>query len=151
MLHHLHFESTLRGSRQDIFRAITSADGIAEEMRPYFRFSMPEGIRSLDDVDFRPGEVAYSTTVWLFGLVPIGRFHVTLIELVPNEGFVEASPLAGMKYWRHERRLADGAVEGEVVLRDEVRFEPLFASGVTKRFIEAFFRHRHAELRRRFG
>lgn len=150
MRYELTFESTLRGTREEVFRAFTSADGLVEEMRPYFRFTMPEGIRSLADVDFKPGEVAYSTRVWLFGIVPIGRFDVTLLELVPNEGFVEESPLAGMRYWRHERRLSDGAEKGEVVLRDKVQFEPAIGGALSKRFIEAFFRHRHEVLRKRF-
>ncbi len=151
MPHQLRFESTLRGTREEIFRAITSAEGIADEMRPYLLFSMPKGIRSLGDLDFRPGEVLYRTHIWLFGVLPIGRFDVTLLELSPNEGFVEQSPMAGMRLWRHERRLEDGASEGEVVLRDDLRFEPLFAASVTKRFVEALFRHRHQVLRRRFG
>lgn len=149
---HLRFESTLASTREQLWQWITSPEGIRSEMRPWLHLSMPEGVRSLEDLDFRPGEVLYRSQIRLFGFLPVGSFHLTLLELTPNDGFIEQSPITGMKLWRHERRLMSCAeADGHVTLVDEVTVEPYFGTALVKAFVRAFFDNRHRVLRERFA
>lgn len=147
---HLRFESTLNAPREVIWRFVTSSEGIRAEMRPYLNFSLPEGIRRLEDLDFRPGEVLYRSRMRLFGVLPIGTFHVTLLELTPNEGFIEESPMTGMRLWRHERRLVDAKTQGQTQVVDELTVVPRLGTALTRWFLRMLFEHRHRVLREKF-
>ncbi|MFO6379056.1 hypothetical protein ACLBYN_41485, partial [Pseudomonas aeruginosa] len=47
----LHFESRLQASPEQLWRWITSVDGILREIRPLLSMSVPPGIRSLEDLE----------------------------------------------------------------------------------------------------
>ena len=145
----LRFESRLGGSRQAIWEWITSIQGISAELWPFLRVTVPEGVESLADVDFQPGVPLFRGRVFLFGLLPVGYADLTLLELVPGEGFIEQSPHEAMKLWRHERRI-ESAPGGESVLRDRLTFEPRWAPGLVSWFIKRVFQHLHAVLCRNF-
>jgi ligand-binding SRPBCC domain-containing protein len=148
----LRFESRLDASPEAVWKWITSVQGISAEMWPFFRMTVPHGVYSLADVDFRPGVPLFRSRVFLLGFVPIGYSDLTLLQLVPGEGFVEQSPTPSMKLWRHERRLSPApARESGVVLSDRLTFEPRWAPSLVSWFIERVFQHRHAVLRSNFG
>ena len=142
------FRSALRAPRAAVWEWMTSIDGIGAELRPVLRMTTPPGVRTLTDVQWRPGERLFRSHVFLFGILPIDRSDLTLRELTPGDGFLEESPMLSMKLWRHERRLtADG--DG-VILTDRLTFEPRWAAPVVAWFIRRTFTHRHAVLRRTF-
>ena len=85
----------------------------------------------------------------LFGLIPVDRSDLTLMEIEPGRRFLEQSPMLGMKLWRHERIIVP--VSGGATVTDRLEFAPRFASGLVCWFVRLFFNHRHAVLRRRFG
>ena len=145
----LTFTSELRAPASEVWAWITSVAGISSELRPFFRMSAPAGVRTLDDVEFRPGRVLFRSRVFLFGVLPVDHSDLTLVELVPGVGFVEQSPMGSMRLWRHERRI--GRVSGGVVLTDRLTFDPRHARPFVAWFIGRVFRHRHRVLRARFG
>jgi ligand-binding SRPBCC domain-containing protein len=148
----IHMVSRLHASREEVWRWISSVEGISTEMRPYFRMTAPDGVRALTDVKVELGKPIFRSRVYLFGLVPAGYWDMTLIELDPGRGFVEHSPSDTMKDWRHERRLYDCPDEPTcVVLVDDVTFVPRWSPGVVGRFIRRVFEHRHRVLRSRFS
>src|SRR5262249_32156412 len=118
-------------------------------MRPFFRMTVPPGVRNITDVTVRPGEALFRSRILLFGVLPIDHSDLTLLELRPGEGFVEESPMGSMRLWRHERWLEPlaGATAG-VILTDRLTFEPRWARSLVAWFIATAFRHRHAVLRR---
>ncbi len=144
-------ESSLAASPEAVWRWITSIDGITAEMWPYFRMTVPRGIRSLADVTVQPGARLFRSRVLLFGVLPIDYSDLTLLELTPGDGFVEESPMGSMKLWRHERRVRPTADGRGAVLTDHLTFEPRWARSVVEWFIRCVFRHRHAVVRRRLG
>jgi ligand-binding SRPBCC domain-containing protein len=148
----LKFESKLSVPRERIWDWITSKQGIATELWPYLRMSVPKGLRSIVDVDVKPGTPLFRSRVWLFGIVPIDRMDLTLIELDRGHGFVEQSPTQSMSLWRHERRILQHPVEpSAVVLVDRLTFCPRRAGSLVGWFLKRVFEHRHAVLRARFG
>lgn len=148
----LRFESELNAPRERVWAWITSAAGVSAEMRPLLRMTWPKGVRSLDELDIRPGERMFRSRVFLFGVLPFDYSDMTLLEFSPGHGFLEQSPMGSMKVWRHERRIRPSAVDpARTVLTDELTFEPKRARRLVSWFIRLFFMHRHDVLRASFG
>lgn len=144
----LTFTSTLPVDRAALWEGITAMEGINDEMRPWLSMGAPPGIRGLQDVPLTPGEPLFRSPLKLFGLLPIGHSDLTLLSLTSQDGFVEASPMTGMRSWRHHRRLADS--DTGCTLHDTLEFEPRVFPRTTRALVAFFFRHRHRRLRRRY-
>jgi ligand-binding SRPBCC domain-containing protein len=144
----LRFESTLKSSPAQVWRWITDVRCLRKEMRPWLWMSIPWGIRNLEDVELKPGQPLFTSWLWLFGLVPIGKSKLTLLEITPGVGFVEQSPMTGTRLWRHERRLEAFGTGGTRVV-DQLTVEPLFAGWAVRGFLHIFFASRHRALRAR--
>jgi ligand-binding SRPBCC domain-containing protein len=142
--------SRLPASRESVWRWITSLEGISTEMAPYFRMTAPRGVRSLADLRVVLGSPLFRSQVYLFGVVPLGRWDFTLIELEDRQGFVELSPSGSMKSWRHERRILATPDSACVLLTDRLRFVPAVAPRLVGRFIRHVFAHRHRVLESHF-
>ena len=110
---------------------------------------MPPGITNILDVDIRLGRPLFRSWVLLFGVLPIDRSDLTLIEPEVGHRFVELSPMLTMKLWRHERTIEPR--ENGCTLTDRVEFQPRLAVGVTRWFITTVFTHRHEVIRRNLG
>jgi ligand-binding SRPBCC domain-containing protein len=146
---HLRFESELSAPPDRVWAWAMSLDGITREMRPYMRMTVPRGARDLRDVSVELGKPLFRSWILLFGVVPIDRSDLTLIELSHGAGFVEESPMLSMRLWRHERTLAPRG--SGTLLVDRLTFEPRVAPALVTWFIRGVFRHRHAVLRRAFA
>lgn len=148
----LRFESKLHASREEVWEWITSIDGILAEMRPYLRMTAPKDVRSLNDLDISPGVPMFRSSVFLFGFIPFGHSDMTLVEIEEGHGFVEQSPMASMKKWRHERWIKPAPGDADAVLLvDELTFQPRFARPVVGWFIRRLFEHRHKVVRAALG
>jgi len=139
--------TVLRCPRDRAWEWISSVDGIAAEMRPYFRMTAPPGVARLTDLKVELGRPLFRSRVFVFGVLPAGSWDLTLVALEGGRGFVEESPSTSMRCWRHERRLADHA-DG-VKLTDHLTFEAKLASAAVGWLIERVFHHRHRVLRER--
>lgn len=146
----LRCESRLQATPEEVWAWITSVQGIAAEMAPWFRMTTPRHVRSLTDLDIRPGERLFRSHILLFGILPVDYSDLTLLKLREGRGFIEQSPMGSMKSWRHERLIIPGgAAEPEaVVLIDQITFEPRFCNRLTHSLVRRFFAHRHAVLRK---
>jgi ligand-binding SRPBCC domain-containing protein len=136
-----------------VWRSAPTLAGINREMRPWLTMHAPpelDGV-SLDDERVVLGEPLFSSPVRLFGLVPVDRMAVTLVELDRGRRFVEESPMRSMRRWRHERTVEPDGAGCRVT--DTVTFEPLVAAAapLVRRAVAAFFAHRHRQLVRHFS
>ncbi len=145
----IEFRSRLTAPPAEVWRWITSFQGIATEMRPLMRMSVPRGIRRLTDVDVIPGQPLFFSWILLFCILPVDWSRLTLLEIDEGRGFVEQSPMGSMRTWRHERRIE--AAENGCALIDRLSFEPRFAAPLVGWFVRRFFAHRHAVLRKHLG
>ena len=147
----LRFESELHAPVARIWEWITSIEGISTEMWPYFRMTTPKGVRSLNDVQIEPGIRMFRSYIFLFGVLPIDYSDMTLIEITPDQGFIEQSPMGSMKLWRHERRIAPSpSTPSAVLLIDHLTFQPRIAKHFVGWFIHRVFIHRHRILKANF-
>lgn len=107
------------------------------------------GLDRLDSEAFVPRRPLGRFTLMLAAIVPVGRIDLTLASLDIGEGFVECSPVTGLRSWRHERSISIHP-RGTSLL-DRLTFEPRVAPVATRLLIARLFRHRHRRLRRRWG
>ena len=146
----LRFASTLPASREAVWQWITSWAGIRRETMPFFAMTAPAGMRSIAEVQVVPGRRLFRSYLLFGGVLPLDYLDLTVIELTPQRGFTERSPMLSMKAWQHQRQILE-APEGGVELVDTLSFQPRFLRGLTRWFVTRLFEHRHAVLRRAFG
>jgi len=142
----LSFESEVTASPAEAWEWITSVKGISAEMRPYMRMTMPRDIESINDLDITPGKALFRSRIYLFEFIPMGHSDLTLIEMKEGDGFIEQSPMASMKLWRHERRIVPISNGSRII--DHLTFQPKLAPRIVAWFISAFFNRRHRVIRR---
>jgi len=143
--------SRLDAAPDAVWEWVTTPEGINDEMRPYLRMTIPQGLERLDLESVEVGTSIGRSWILLFGAVPFDYDDLALVRLEPGRGFLERSTMLSQRLWEHERTLED--VEGGCRVTDRVRWEPrLGLPGAPLRpLIGWFFRHRHRRLRRRFG
>lgn len=143
--------SRLDASPDDVWRRITTFEGVNAELRPLLRMTAPPDARSLDAAEVVPGRRLFRSWILLFGVVPFDYDDVTLVSIEPGRGFLERSPMLSQRVWEHERRVEP--VEGGCIVTDRVRFEPRLPmpGGVLLPLVRAIFHHRHRRLRAHFG
>ena len=148
----LRFESKLRAPAGRVWEWITSVEGISAEMWPFLRMTTPKGIRSLRDLQIRPGAPMFRSYVFLFGILPIDYSDMTLAELSAGQGFIEQSPMGSMKLWRHQRRIVPCPADpSAVLLVDQLTISPRMARRFVGWFIRRVFTHRHEVIKRNLG
>lgn len=144
------FESNLKAPPAEVWAWAISLRGISAELAPVMRMTAPEGISSLSDAVVEPGKPLLRSWILLFGLLPIDRSDLTLVELEPGRRFLERSPMLSMKLWQHER-VIEPRPDGGSQITDRLTFEPRLAAPLVKWFIATVFTRRHRILRETMG
>jgi ligand-binding SRPBCC domain-containing protein len=143
--------SRLAASREQVWKRVSTMEGVNAELVPIARMKVPRGVGGLDPGTVPIGERVGRFWILLFGLFPVDYDDLTLVRLDPPAGFLERSQMLTMRVWEHERTLEPA--DGGCLIRDRVRLEPRLpgAARVLLPVYRAVFRHRHRRLRRRFG
>jgi hypothetical protein len=82
----------------------------------------------------------------LGGRLPVGHSDLTLLRVTPGRGFLERSPMTGMRVWEHERTIEDAP--GGCRVQDRIRARTLvpLPAPLVAAVVRALFRHRHRRL-----
>ncbi|MDR3417104.1 MAG: hypothetical protein P4L83_13045 [Nevskia sp.] len=147
---HLQFQTRVAVPAEEAWRWMTSVKGVAAEVWPVLRLTTPTGLQNLTDLKVAPGRRLFRSWILLGGILPIDCSDLILLEVDPGKGFVEESPMASMRLWRHERRISQADGLG-CVITDTLMFQPRFAPRLVAWFIRRLFTHRHAVLRQRLN
>lgn len=83
----------------------SSMNGVSRELWPLLRMTHPKGMASLMPDSFVPGEVLFRSTLLLFGVIPVDRTELALVDIQPGRRFLERSTMATQRMWEHERVL----------------------------------------------
>ncbi|MFC7513805.1 hypothetical protein ACFQUU_02185 [Herbaspirillum sp. GCM10030257] len=140
----LTFESEVAASADEVWSWATSVSGLRAEMHPILKMTFPKGKTSILDVQVVPGKPLFRSWILLFGVLPIDRSDLTILE-VEQGRFVEQSPMVSMRLWRHERVIIPTGAGALVT--DMLEFSPRFAAALVGLFVKRFFEHRHSVLR----
>jgi ligand-binding SRPBCC domain-containing protein len=148
--------SVIAAPVSDVWAAVTSPEGINDELRPWLRMTVPRRFRHATIADISPGTVLGRSFFLLFGLVPIDYDDITIAEIDPGTRFLERSTMLSMSAWTHERTLR--AIGEATCVTDVVTFvarAPLAWipgwSRLLRRVLQLLFRHRHRRLAERFS
>ena len=144
----LKFESELKESPDNMWKWITSAEGINHELFPMLHMSSLSNFstKNLDTIQL--GVPITKSWLLLFGLLPIGFSELTLVELDIGVRFIEQSKMSFMRSWRHERIIIPHGAG--TIIRDVLTYEPIMLNKSSTFFIKLLFHNRHRKLRNRF-
>jgi hypothetical protein len=144
--------SRLQAPATAVWERIVTPAGVNDEMRPLLRMTLPRGLGELGIESVIPGEPVGRSWILLFGLIPFDYDDLLLERIDPGRGFLERSTMLSQRLWEHERSL-EPVGDGACLITDRVAWEPRppLPGALLAPLIGAFFGHRHARLRRRFG
>lgn len=144
--------SLLGAGSEAVWERVVTPEGINDELGPLLRMTVPRGAEDFGIEDAVPGTQIGRSWILLFGFLPFDYDEIGLERVEPGRGFLERSTMLTQRLWEHERTI-EPLGEGRCALTDRVAWEPrLPLPGVLLRpLIQAVFRHRHKQLRRRFG
>lgn len=146
----LSFETALASPADVVWAHVTTMDGVNEELGPWLRMSSPASARGLDLRAAPVGARLFRSYLLLFGVLPIDWDDLAFAA-IGERSFAERSTMMSMRRWEHDRGVEEDGAGCRV--RDVLRFEPRVpgTGGLLGRVVRATFRHRHAQLARRFG
>ena len=137
-------------SVDEVWDKLGHFDAVNYELSPVFKMTFPQKYQGLGDIP-TDGESHFTSTILLFGLLPVDRHRVSFLPQEAPYGFDELSSNFNMRRWTHRRTLT--AHEGGVILTDACSLEPRVGvtGGLLHAIFSAVFRHRHRRLRRVFS
>lgn len=133
----------------DVWARVVSSEGINDEMRPWMTMRMPRSARGLTIETMPIGKVLGRAWIMLFGLVPVDRDRLAIVDIEPGRFFHEKSTKLSMRHWEHRRTLSP-INEGNTRVSDQTVFVPRLGlmTPVLSRVLGALFGHRHRRLQR---
>jgi hypothetical protein len=144
-------KSTLPVTAADVWRRVTTAEGINDELFPWLRMTVPVEMRDMT-IDQLPTGICLGRSWFLaFGVFPVEFDDISLAEVGPGYRFKEASRMLGIQTWVHERTVRDicGGSEVHDQLTFELRRPGAWIPGwrlVVTGMLKFLFRHRHSRL-----
>lgn len=150
------FSSELAAPATELWRHAGSMAGVNYELGPWVRMSYPSHFSSIADAfssgqQLVPGQTVFHSWITLARLIPLDRHAFGFERILDGEGFDERSHSWMQASWVHRRRIA--AIPGGCRVGDVLEFRPrlFFMAPLLRLIIGGLFRHRHRQLKRRFG
>jgi hypothetical protein len=142
----------LAAPAEDVWRAVTSIEGIRHELAPLVRMTFPAELAALGEDTVPIGRRLCRSWLLAGGVVPVDYDDVTLVELEPGRRFLEESAMGSLAWWRHERIVEPlDAATSRVTDRLGWRARVAPADWLARKVVPWLFAHRHARLTQRFG
>ncbi|MGQ0699817.1 MAG: hypothetical protein ACT4PZ_16440 [Panacagrimonas sp.] len=147
----LAFASDLATPAETVWAAVSTMNGVNDELMPLMCMTYPPELSNLESAAFAPNKVLFRSWLMLFGCVPVDRHSLRLERLYPGEGFDERSSSWTQRVWIHRRRVL--VIDAGCRVSDELEFQPRVSilALVLHGFVRMLFRHRHRRLRAKFG
>jgi hypothetical protein len=136
---------------ESVWKRVTSARGINDELHPFLRMTAPRNIREHGLAGVEVGVRVCRSWVLLFGVLPVDYDDITLMRFEPPRSFLERSTMLSQRDWEHERVIE--AAPGGSTVTDRIRYQPRLPipDAPLRRLYTLIFRHRHRRLRRHFA
>lgn len=136
----------------EVWARIATAEGIADELRPWLTMSKPRGLAAQGLTADLVGRPLGRAWLRLGGVVPVEYDDLFLVEVDAPRRFHERSSMALARSWEHRRDL-EPAGPGHTRVTDLLVMEPRLPlpRAPLRSLIDALFAHRHRRLRRHFA
>jgi len=133
---------------EELWRRVSSVEGINFEMGPWLKFVGPS------DLDALAGSGESGTVgLRLKGPAgfPLGRYRLGLVRLDPGRGFLEQTRMLPFLLWQHERMIEPEGDGSLITDRLGWRWKLSLLDPLLRFGVRAFFQHRHRRLRSFFA
>jgi len=143
----LTFQSRVELPSRGLWERINTFRRLNTELFPVLRMTCPAGFEDKPLEEFPVDRVAFSSTVLLLRILPIDRYRVRMLEVIPEAGFIESSESLFASRWRHSRSIA-GKGEASVVI-DRLEVDPRcpLSRPFVSILIRIIFGNRHKRLK----
>ena len=148
-------KSVVPAPATEVWRVVTSPEGINFELMPVMRMTVPAQLKAKAIGEMALRQKIGRSWFFLLGLIPIDYDDITIAELEDGRRFLERSTMMSMSAWEHERTLVDR--DGGCEVSDRITFKmrpPLGwvpgAHAVIGTLLRWLFGHRHRRLARWF-
>ena len=150
MAEQFEISSTLPVDAATLWTHCSSMKGVSRELWPLIRMTYPKSAESLVPEPFVRGQALFRSYLFLFGVLPVDRSDLTLIEVEPGRRFLESSPMATQRAWTHER-LLEPVPEGTRIT-DRLEWEGKLPAATMLYGISVpiLFKWRHRRLKKLF-
>lgn len=139
----------------EVWRVVTSPEGINFELMPVMRMTVPLQLKGKAIHEMPQRQKIGRSWFFLLGFLPIDYDDITIAELENGRRFLERSTMMSMSAWEHERTLVER--DGGCEVTDRVTFQmrpPLGwvpgAHALIGMALRWLFGHRHRRLARWF-
>src|SRR5258708_35695774 len=100
-------KTTLPVSAVEVWRRVTTPEGINDELFPWVRMTIPTALRGKTIDQVPRGQCLGRSWLLALGVLPVDFDDITLAEVGPHYTFKETSRLLGICNWVHGRRVRD--------------------------------------------
>jgi ligand-binding SRPBCC domain-containing protein len=148
-----HRTSVVPAPPSEVWRVVTSPEGINFELMPVIRMTVPARLRGKAIHELALRQKIGRSWLCLFGFLPIDFDDITIAELDDGRRFLERSTMMSMSAWEHERTLVERDGATEVTDRVMFRIRPPLgwvpgAHALLGTALRGLFGHRHRRLAR---
>ena len=144
--------SILNTPAEDVWRVVSTLEGVNAELAPWIRMTSPPSYRGRSLEEAPVGALLFTSTLLFLGFVPFDRHQLALESVTRGQGFVERSSSWTERVWRHERHVRPSGPRACTVV-DYIELSPRIraAHGLLRTIVLRVFAHRHRRLRKTFG
>ncbi|MCV7256866.1 SRPBCC family protein [Mycobacterium hackensackense] len=95
----------IRADVTTLWEYVIRPEGFAHELGPHLRMTIPAGFQGQPS-ELSGGQVVGSSTVLLWGLIPIERARITILEIDPPHRIRELHTMVFFSRWQQTRELS---------------------------------------------
>lgn len=142
--------SLVKKEIQEVSSELLTMKGVNYELMPLIRMSMPPDHLSKSIVKWPVGSVIFTSTVFLFGIIPVDKHKFRLVK-TDQFGIEERSTALSNLEWNHLRQITHTNEHTEI--SDVVEFKPILQiSGYFMLPIyKSIFKHRHKRIMKKYA
>ncbi|MBJ7536557.1 hypothetical protein [Marinomonas transparens] len=132
--------------KEDLF----TMSGVNYELAPMIKMSAPEKWGSKAITQWPVNEEIFTSTISLFGVIPIDRHRFKLLS-INSSGFIESSSSLFNSVWSHERTITKNGSGANV--KDVVGYKNKIGllGSLLKPVYRSIFTHRHKRLKLKYA
>jgi hypothetical protein len=124
---------------------------VNHELGPWLRMTARSPWAGQPIVAWPAGRTLFASWILFLGVLPVDRHRFALESPPCSRGFRESSSSWCMAQWRHERRVESLGTVMQLTDRIEWHARLPGFSTLLAPIYRSVFRHRHRQLRRRYG
>ncbi len=146
----LYFSSSLSTTKEELWNSICSFKALNNELAPVLKMTNPKNYHNIRLENFPMKAYAFISIILLFRFIPIDRYHVRLMRVIPNYGFIEISKSIFTSKWIHIRKISES--ENLCTIKDKLVVTPkniLFKPFIWL-LIKYIFYTRHKNLKKEY-